>query len=308
MARKSNKTAHVLGLITNEKKEAPANAEALEPSSEEIVAPDTTGTPTNSNKVNASIPILEIASGGSSHISDAIRQNLIQEVFPDDPEFSLNTEDSPHSEAELETTEQATSLEAPSDASAQQEQNQTIPQENLGTNVPQLDLDSDISDLEVTSSKAETPQDLKEVSQPLDVTPSNISDMVDVASAKSNKKVSVVSDFQPLDFSKKENQPLENLLKNPDFKYFYVNVAEKAVTEKVLEYMKRFNMCTCDRCVVDTIALALTYLPSKYIVTHKENSYALINYYTMKYNIQIISELTKACMVVSQNPHHDRKL
>jgi hypothetical protein len=361
MARKSNKTAHVLGLITNEKKEAPIEEESIETAIETTDATKTSDTdkqPANFSKPKPSIPILEIASGGSSHLSDAIRQNLIQEVFPNDPEFALPKEYIPsdtmaepsrdvitpsnnvtehsgdvvtpsnnvteHSEdiipPDNNVTEHSEDIIPPDNSVAEQSE-VVVPPATLKTEQKTLESSSSLveatnlsieNELKNSSVQKEIQTALENLFQDSNTNPmieelledSNHSEMLDISTPKP-KKVSVVTDFQPSDFSI-PTSPLENILMHPDFKYAYINIAEKAVTEKVLEYMKRFNMCTCDRCVVDTIALALTHLPAKYIVTSREDSFALMNYYTLKYNISIISELTKACMVVSENPHHDK--
>ena len=419
MARKSNKTAHVLGLITNEKKETLIEAEPKETAidtADTVKTSETDKSPANFSKPKASIPILEIASGGSSHLSDAIRQSLIQEVFPDDPEFTLPREGAPSDNAAQpsgdvinpsastalptgdaiasvvqpsgDTMTPSDSMVQPSEDVINPSASVTLPTEDAIASVVQpaedvimplpdnmrepswdnfalFDSEANGENFALPDNMAQPTEDVmnpsastalptedvmnpsapiteqvaledssleeatnlsieseqknasiqKEIQTALEdffqaseaepiIEDSNHSEMLDISTPKP-KKVSVVTDFQPSDFSI-PTSPLENILMHPDFKYAYINIAEKAVTEKVLEYMKRFNMCTCDRCVVDTIALALTHLPAKYIVTSREDSFALMNYYTLKYNISIISELTKACMVVSENPHHDK--
>lgn len=88
--------------------------------------------------------------------------------------------------------------------------------------------------------------------------------------------------------------------------YIYVNVLEEIVTDKVLDYMKKFGVCTCKRCVADTTALALTNLPSKYVVAEAGNTFPLLNYYTNKYSSSVIAEITKACLQVDAVPHHEK--
>ena len=79
---------------------------------------------------------------------------------------------------------------------------------------------------------------------------------------------------------------------------------EDVYKRQVVDYLKRFGVCTCSRCVADTIALALTNLPSKYIVTDYDNVEPLISLYEHKYQVSIMTELTKACFEVDGNPHH----
>lgn len=86
--------------------------------------------------------------------------------------------------------------------------------------------------------------------------------------------------------------------------FAYINVMERIVQDKAIYFIKEFNMCSCERCVIDTIALALTHLPPKYIVADTSSISPLLNYYTNKYIGQVTVELTKACMAVKNSPHH----
>ncbi len=86
--------------------------------------------------------------------------------------------------------------------------------------------------------------------------------------------------------------------------YQFVNVMEYIIKDMVIDYMKKFDMCTCERCVVDTTALALTYCPAKYIVVDKHSVSPLLNYYSNRYVGDVTVELTKACILVKENPRH----
>lgn len=88
--------------------------------------------------------------------------------------------------------------------------------------------------------------------------------------------------------------------------YQYVNVMEKIVNDEVIYFMREFDMCMCDRCIADTKALALTNMPAKYIVKEKSAIPPLMNFYANKFIGYVTVELTKACTVVKQIPHHDR--
>ena len=96
-----------------------------------------------------------------------------------------------------------------------------------------------------------------------------------------------------------EPQPLQ-----PQPTYQYLNIMEHVVNSKVEEYMQKFDVCTCGRCVADVKALALTHLPAKYIVVEPPVVSPLLNFYSSRFSQQIIVELTKACSIVKENPHH----
>ena len=89
-----------------------------------------------------------------------------------------------------------------------------------------------------------------------------------------------------------------------DESYYYVNVMEAIVRKKAEEYMNTLGMCTCNRCFVDTIAVALTNLPAKYVVVQDNSTSPLLNYYSDKLEGQVTIEVMKACMLVKEHPHH----
>ncbi|MBS6560735.1 MAG: late competence development ComFB family protein [Clostridiales bacterium] len=86
--------------------------------------------------------------------------------------------------------------------------------------------------------------------------------------------------------------------------YYYVNVMEAIVRKKAEEYMNTLGMCTCNRCFVDTIAVALTNLPAKYVVVQDNSTSPLLNYYSDKLEGEVTIEVMKACMLVKEHPHH----
>ena len=94
----------------------------------------------------------------------------------------------------------------------------------------------------------------------------------------------------------------ENLTEKKDF-YFY-NICEELIKEKVVEYLERFSVCTCKRCIADTIALTLTNLVPKYVVTDKKDCVPFLSYYDSKFSNNVMTELTKACLTVLSNPRH----
>lgn len=86
--------------------------------------------------------------------------------------------------------------------------------------------------------------------------------------------------------------------------YQYLNIMEYVVKSRAKEYMEKFDVCLCGRCIADVTALSLTHLPPKYIVVEAPSASPLLNYYSNRLSQQIIVELTKACAVVKENPHH----
>lgn len=105
--------------------------------------------------------------------------------------------------------------------------------------------------------------------------------------------------------TQEEQSPKEQKPEVMDGFVFY-NIMESIVQEKAIKYMKQFGNCTCKRCEADTIALALSKLPPKYVVAKADSISPLLNFYEDHYAGQIIVEITKACIVVNKNPRHNR--
>ncbi len=106
----------------------------------------------------------------------------------------------------------------------------------------------------------------------------------------------------------------KNVIKNDskqiklnDEEYIYMNVMETFVKEVIVDYMKQYAQCSCNHCIIDTMALALTNLPSKYIVVKKGSLSPLLHMYRTKYSVLISTEVLKACLAVGKSPHHSKK-
>ncbi|MFW5677332.1 MAG: late competence development ComFB family protein [Acetivibrio ethanolgignens] len=92
----------------------------------------------------------------------------------------------------------------------------------------------------------------------------------------------------------------------PEAEFYSINVYEQIVKNNVVEYLERFGICTCSRCIADATALALTNLPSKYVITDYDNTAPLLSFFEHQFQTLIITELTKACLTVHNNPRHKR--
>jgi len=85
-----------------------------------------------------------------------------------------------------------------------------------------------------------------------------------------------------------------------------VNVMEEILSHMDLEkHMNRYDVCKCQRCHVDVLALTLTRLPAKYVVVGENMVAPILGYYENKYKIRILTEINKACMIVGEHPRHD---
>ena len=88
--------------------------------------------------------------------------------------------------------------------------------------------------------------------------------------------------------------------------YICFNVTQALVEDKAEKYMKMFSMCTCNRCRIDVIALALSNLPAKYVVAKPKDMIPRLSMYESKYSAAVITQVMKACKKVIDLPHHKR--
>lgn len=64
------------------------------------------------------------------------------------------------------------------------------------------------------------------------------------------------------------------------------------------------GICSCDKCKFDIAALALNYLPPRYIVTEKGETYTRIKSLEQQFNVDIMSAITLAISIVRGRPKH----
>ena len=82
------------------------------------------------------------------------------------------------------------------------------------------------------------------------------------------------------------------------------NYMEDIVLNNLNLLLEKENMCKCEKCKLDIMALALNRLPSKYVVTHKGHIYAKLAELELQLKADVIRELTKAIEIVKNNPQH----
>lgn len=85
------------------------------------------------------------------------------------------------------------------------------------------------------------------------------------------------------------------------------NLAEDAMKARAPKVMESMNMCTCQDCVYDVIALALNHTKPLYTVTEKGQLFSKLASYETQYDTDLTSALTKACVKVKLNPRHPGK-
>ncbi|HHY70202.1 MAG TPA: late competence development ComFB family protein [Thermoanaerobacterales bacterium] len=82
------------------------------------------------------------------------------------------------------------------------------------------------------------------------------------------------------------------------------NYMENVVALLMDELIKDRDMCKCEHCRLDIMAIALNKLPPKYTVTREGEVYAKTDLLSRQYRTDVIVQLLKAIDIVSKNPHH----
>jgi competence protein ComFB len=82
------------------------------------------------------------------------------------------------------------------------------------------------------------------------------------------------------------------------------NYMEEIVFGQMKEVLADINMCTCEKCLLDIAAIALNDLPPKYVVTEKGELYSKINTLRQQFEVDVVSAITKAAVLVKRRTRH----
>lgn len=83
------------------------------------------------------------------------------------------------------------------------------------------------------------------------------------------------------------------------------NYMEEIVYNQMKDVLGDFNVCTCEKCLMDIAAIALNDLPPKYIVTEKGELYSKINSLKQQFEVDVVAAITKAAVLVKRRPRHE---
>ena len=286
MARKSNKTAHVLNLLSGgepekevqQPQEAKTEAETTtakeepEPAKAEA-APAPAPTPAITQAAAPEVPSnISIIDNGAKE-ADALAAQIHEELLK---------------ELEKEEGAAVTASAPVEEPSKMEEGSQKV--ENAAAAPAAEAPEAEIPAAPVTEQpKAETPTASPEASN---------AEISAPTPAEPEPEQEEVLELSPDPLTEPE-PPAE-----PEPDYVMLNVMQRIVEDKIIYFMKQFEVCTCPRCKADTIALTLSGLPSKYKIVDKFAVDPLVSYYTGRLISQITVEALKACTQVKDNPRH----
>jgi competence protein ComFB len=83
------------------------------------------------------------------------------------------------------------------------------------------------------------------------------------------------------------------------------NYMEEIVFNQLKEILTDINVCTCEKCILDIAAIALNDLPPKYLVSEKGELYSKIDSLRQQFEVDVISAITKAAVMVKRKPRHE---
>jgi chemotaxis protein methyltransferase CheR len=69
----------------------------------------------------------------------------------------------------------------------------------------------------------------------------------------------------------------------------------------------RFDICTCQVCQNDILALVLSRVPAQYVTTEEGALHTIIQQYRVEYQVQIAKAMIEAIDVIGKNPRHKLK-
>ncbi len=268
---KSNKTEHVLNLLSGVKSDGNEN--------DVSAAKNSGGAKAKKRPVT---PVLKVAQIHDEEISNTI-QNALDEQLKQD----------------------TTAAEAPSEKTGEQ----TLPKEE-----PAAVQDEPLA----AQSKEEQTQDVAAASpqsqEVQSVEQGSFREKPEVANVRDALADAMKEELTAQKFSAGSKEAMEinrpvhpNEVSVDDINVMtseLVNVMEIIVDECVEKYIDMFKVCRCPRCNADVKALALTKLPSKYVVLSRDTYSPIMNFYKEQYSTIVRNQIIFACSVIKKKPRH----
>lgn len=327
MAKKTNKTSHVLNLITNGTS-SETEGEASDSGQPEPSGPDTDDAVDASLDAAAAVSA-EIAQGTVTGVSTSDTAAVLKDTAAALKDTAAVLKDSSASLKEKEAAlkdnsaalkEKEAALKD-SGASLKESETDTQKEENKIVSANEV-VPNEVIPKEESVAPSEDETDRKDGAAPTaeqaqaPVPESDPGVSAREASPKpatiGDRKVIVVNETSENDKISNEilnrlTDQLEQEEKKITDSYRMVNVMEQLLNRQNLnKYMEQYGVCTCSRCRADVLALILTRLPAKYVVVDGSSVAPIIGFYEGKFKIRILTEIIKSCMDVKDNPRHGK--
>lgn len=326
MAKKTNKTSHVLSLLTN-------GADPEETSGQDLA--EERNVEKQEKAVTEAAPMEPApqisASGDKRVVVVEDQEEDISNKILDNLEKQLESQEAQKAGQELQDTAQEpqTGVQASQPQTAAQEESQdaaqaaqtgvqesqpqaTVQESQTGVqeSQPQTAAQEPQTSVQESQSQAaaQEPQNTAQESQ------TGIQESQPQAAAQESQ--TVAQESQPAargaqdgaeEYRQIGTQKLQDLVADFGEEECHIeNVMENIISRTDLKkYMDEYGVCKCSRCCADVKALILTRLPSKYVVVQKDSVAPMIGFYENKFRVMIFTEILKACLQVKEKPRHN---
>lgn len=295
MAKKTNKTSHVMDLLTNG-----ASGETNEAAEGAAVSADAAaGQEKKGNVQSHTVSPKKVTVVDEGSRNDRLSQEILNKLSEElEADAAGQTPEPAPDEAPLPAGSAPEAVsEAPAEASPAIEESvaeATVAGTPAASDIPAAPADAAPAAAEAADMAAPDPA----AAQTAPVSPSDIG----TSSAQAASQDTDVSGAKTVQSIIPKSQ-LGERFEQKD--YHFVNVMELLLLRQDLNsYLEQYNVCTCDRCMADVCALVLTGLPAKYVVTNKDSVSPILGYYESKFKIYMLTELIKACNKVRESPRH----
>ncbi|UNC91716.1 late competence development ComFB family protein [Candidatus Contubernalis alkaliaceticus] len=83
------------------------------------------------------------------------------------------------------------------------------------------------------------------------------------------------------------------------------NLMEEVAPEVLEDLWKKENMCRCEKCRLDILAMALNNLSPRYVVTDRGKTFSRTDFLELQNRVDVITAISNALRIVKNNPHHE---
>ena len=304
MAKKTNKTSHVLNLITGSQ----SSAEEAEPTQQAQASSTPAASGAAPAPASAPSNVTVVDTADDEALSDTIKQNLLQELEKETASAQTDGETQ-----ELPETDKPAEAAEPEKIPGQPET--AASEEPAEKPVTESESERETGTESVSAAEPETPEEAAqaeiqsqetaavETSTEQTVAPERVEPVETAAAPDTSESV------PPSEPQKEPEQPTPSVEETPPVpappSFRVLNVMEEILTPEVtLEMMQKNDVCHCPRCQADVRALMLTRLQPKYVVAERSAIPMLMTYYRNKFRVAILSQSLRACIDVKENPRH----
>ncbi|ADL42965.1 Late competence development protein ComFB [Caldicellulosiruptor obsidiansis OB47] len=89
--------------------------------------------------------------------------------------------------------------------------------------------------------------------------------------------------------------------------YVVKNLMEEVVQKYYEKIIDELDVCRCEKCKADVMALALNRLPPRYCVTEEGKMYVKLKELEIQFEVDIIAALAAAAYIVKNNIRHEER-